>query len=125
MPIHCLAHELGPHVCNALIGVNMLTGRDANRALSGLGKAKGINMLCARQLGEETELSNHTLEACEVFICAVYTAVKVAGTKVNDVRYWMFCQKGQRNDNLSPMSDSLQLHMQRGNYQDFRLEESA
>ena len=42
--------------------------RDANRALSGLGKEKCINMLCAIQLGEETELSNHTLEACEVFI---------------------------------------------------------
>ena len=37
------------------------------------------------QLGEETELSNHTSEACESFISAVYTAVKAAGTKVNDV----------------------------------------
>ena len=36
------------------------------------------------QLGEETELSNHTSEACESFI-SVYTAVKAAGSKVNDV----------------------------------------
>ena len=33
-------------------------------------------------------------------MCVVYTAVKVAGTKVNDVRDWMFCQKGQRNENI-------------------------
>ena len=43
------------------------------------------------QLGHETELNNHTSEACEAFVCAVYTAKTVAGTKVNEVRYWMFC----------------------------------
>ena len=112
-------------MCNALIGFHVLTGCDSNSALSGLGKKKGLNVLYASNehqsslghLGEETELSNHTSEACEAFICAVYTAVKAAGTKVNDVRYWMFCQKGQRNENLPPTSDSLQQHMKRGNYQ--------
>ena len=71
------------------------------------------------QLGEEIELSNHTLEACDAFICAVYTALKVVGTKMNDVRYWMFCQKGQLNENLPPTSDSLQQHMKQGNYKAF------
>ena len=60
------------------------------------------------QLGDETEPSNHTSEACEAFACAVYTAVTVAGTKVNDVRYWMFCQKGHGNVYLPPTSDTLQ-----------------
>ena len=51
-------------------------------------------------LEKETEISNHTSEACDAFMCVVYTAVKVAGTKVNDVRDWMFCQKGQRIENI-------------------------
>ena len=71
------------------------------------------------QLGDETELSNHTSEACEAFACAVYTAVKAAGTKVNDVRYWMFCQKGHGNENIPPTFDTLQQNMTRGNYQAF------
>ena len=70
------------------------------------------------QHGDETELSNHTSEACEAFACAVYTAVTVAGTKVNDVRYWMFCQNGHGNENLPPTSDILQQNWTRGNYQD-------
>ena len=121
IPIHSLADELGPRMCNALIGFHVLTGCDSNSALSGLGKKKRLNVLFASeehqsslgQLGDDIELSNHTSEACEAFICAVYTAVKVAGTKVNDVRYWMFCQKGQRNESLPPTSDSLQQHMKR------------
>ena len=51
-------------------------------------------------IGKETEPSNHTSETCGAFMCVVYTAVNVAWTKVNDVRDWMFCQKGQRNENL-------------------------
>ena len=65
------------------------------------------------QLGDETEPSNQTSEAYEAFVCAVCTAVTVAGTKVNDVRYWMFCQKGKGKENLSRMSDTLQQNMTR------------
>ena len=69
-------------------------------------------------LGEETELRNHTSQAFESFVCTGYTVVKVAGTKLNDVRYLMFFQKGQRNENLSPVSDRLQQHTKQRNYQD-------
>ena len=94
---------------------------------------QGLNVLYAskdhqsslRRLIEETELSNHTSEACEALICAVCTAVTVAGTKVNDVHYWMFCQKGQRNENLPSTSDSLQQHMKLGNSRLVCVEESA
>ena len=51
-------------------------------------------------IGKETEPSYHTSEACAAFMCVVYTAVNVTWTKVNDVRDWMFCQKGQRNENI-------------------------
>ena len=30
------------------------------------------------------------------------------------VRYWMFCPKGQGNENLPPTSDTLQQNMKRG-----------
>ena len=86
---------------------------------------KGLKVLYASkehqsslgQLGDETELSNHTSEACKAFACAVYTVVTVARTQVNDVRYWMFCQKGHGSENLPPTSDTLQLNMTRVNYQ--------
>ena len=125
IPIHSLAHKLGPELCNALLGFHALTGCDSNSALSGLGKKKGFNVLLDSkehqtslgQLGEEPELSNSTSEACEAFICAMYSTTKGAGRKVNNVRYWQFCQKGQRNENLPPTFDSLQQHMKRGNYQ--------
>ena len=32
-------------------------------------------------------------------------------------RYWVFCQRKQKNDGLPPTSGSLQLHIQRANYQ--------
>ena len=32
-------------------------------------------------------------------------------------RYWVFCQKRQKNDGLPPTTDSLQLHIKRANYQ--------
>ena len=101
--VHSLAHEIGPRMCNVLIRFHVLTGCDSNSALSGLGKkrvsmcyirAKSINTLSFGQLGAATGISNHTSEACQSFICAVYTAVTMAGTKVNDIRYCMFCQKG-------------------------------
>lgn len=32
-------------------------------------------------------------------------------------RYWVFCQKKQKNEGLPPTSDSLRLHILRANYQ--------
>ena len=40
--------------------------------------------------------------------------MKVAGTKGNDVRYCMLCQKGHGNENLPPTSETLQQNMKRG-----------
>lgn len=125
LPIHSLAQDLGTHLCRALPGFHALTGCDSNSALSGLGKKKGLSILlqseeyqCSLgQLGEEPELSSSTSEACEVFVCSVYTTAKKAGRKVNDIRYWLFCQKGQKNESLPPTSDSLVQHMKRANYQ--------
>jgi len=41
----------------------------------------------------------------------------MAGSKANEVRYWLFCQKGQRNKELPPMSDSLRQHTKQANFQ--------
>jgi len=40
---------------------------------------------------------------------------------MDEARYRIFCQKGQKNEILPPTSDSLALHMQRANYQTYDL----
>jgi len=41
----------------------------------------------------------------------------MAGSKANEVRYWLFCQKGQKNKGLPPTSDSLRQHIKWANFQ--------
>ena len=62
-------------------------------------------------LGENEELEEKIAEACESYICNLYTKEQKAGSKVDDVRYWLFCQKGQKNEGLPPTSDSLFQHI--------------
>jgi len=52
-----------------------------------------------------------------MFICSLYTSDKKAGTTADHVRYWMFCQKYQKNESLPPTSDSLSQHINGANYQ--------
>ena len=108
--IHSLAYELGPELCNALLGFHILTRYDSNCTISGLGKNKGLDVLLGRkehqnslgQFGEETELSNSTLEACEALIVTVYSKAEGTGRKLDNVRYCLFCQKGQRYGQYLP-----------------------
>ena len=79
-------------------------------------QAKSIKVALDSLENKLSSVTTLTSEACEAFISAVYTAVEVTGT--NDGRYWMLYQKCQSNENHRPMSDSLQQHMRRGNYQD-------
>ena len=95
-------------MCNAMIGFHVLKWCDLNSALLGLRKKKCILII---RRAKSIKVAVDSLEkklstvchAYEAFIRAVYTTVKVAGTKVNNVRYWMFCQKGHINENLPPI----------------------
>lgn len=69
-------------------------------------------------LGEEQELNVTTASICEAFVCSLHTRSKKAST-VDELRYFMFCQKKQKNEMLPSMSDCLIQHLKRSNYQAF------
>ena len=56
---------------------------------------------------------------CEPFVMSLYTISinKIAVGNVNDLRYWLFCQKRHKNEKLPPTQDSLSLHGKRAHYQ--------
>lgn len=51
-------------------------------------------------------------------VCRLYTTSKTAST-VDELCYFMFCQKKQKNEMLPPTSDCLLQHLKRSNYQAF------
>ena len=125
IPIHNVAQKLGPDLCNMLPAFHALPGCDTTSGLSHIGKKTAwkvlkndINVYSGMLLlGEQTPPSNGTIQACERFLCATYTASERAGTTADEVRYWMFCQKKQKNESLPPTFYSLYHHIERANYQ--------
>jgi len=118
--MHNMAAELSPQLCDALREFHALTGCDSNSSMFGIGTKQAFKTLCRsdlHQLGKDTTLSEDTISACKAFACNLYTKNETAGSKANEVRYWLFCQKGQRNEGLPPTSDSLHQHIQRANFQ--------
>ena len=105
-----------------LPGFHALTGCDS---ASGIGKKKAWRELSktytANQqithLGDAIPPSEQTRKACEKFICSVYSKASKAGTTADEMRYWMFYQKKQKNESLPPTTDSLRQHIDRANYQ--------
>ncbi|KAK3738178.1 hypothetical protein QZH41_007178 [Actinostola sp. cb2023] len=127
LPVHIVVDKLGLSVCSALLGFHALTGCDFTSGLSQIGNKKSWNALMKREdaqdhvgnLGTRISPSDHTSQACENFICSLYTTTKKAGTTGDEVRYWMFCQKHQSSEKLPPTSNSLSHHIERANYQVF------
>ena len=125
IPIHTLAAKLGSQLCNSLLPVHALTGCDSNSALCGVGKKKAFKTLCTSDayqkslcaLGSSSDMDQGVISGCEAFVCSLYTVNKKAGSRADSVRYWMFCQKGHKNEGLPPTSDSLYQHLARANFQ--------
>ena len=123
--IHKIFPRLGKNVCKSLPGFHAVTGCDSTSSFAGIGKKKAFKILLENnayqealgELGDKVEISNNTLVTCEQFVCNLYTNVKKAGCKVDDIRYWLFCQKQKRNEGLPPTSDSLYQHLKRANFQ--------
>ena len=83
----------------------------------------GPNRSCDHQdslslLGEEQELNATTAAKCEAYVCSLFTASKKTST-ADELHYFMFCQKKQKNEMLPPTSDCLLQHLKRANYQAF------
>ena len=75
-------------------------------------------------LGDDILPTEGTVESCERFICSLYTNDRKAGNRADLERYWMFCQKHQKNESLLSTSDSLSHHINRANYQAYVWEKS-
>ena len=125
VPVHRISEKLGRSVCAAIPAFHALTGCDSTSGLFQIGKKKGWKVFVkypslhdiVGNLGSQIPPPALTVEACERFICSLYTTNKKAGVTADDVRYWMFCQKHQRSESLPPTSNSLRHHIERANYQ--------
>ena len=68
-------------------------------------------------LGNQQNLSDNMVSRCEDFICDLYPATRLKPRTADELRYFLFCQKKQKNELLPPTSDSLLQHFKRVNYQ--------
>lgn len=121
-----MATSVGTEVCKALIGMHAYTGCDTVSAFAGRGKASALKYLIAdksvkntfHELGQNWDLPSELMDKLETFTCQIYSP-KAAMTKVNDLRYRLFCAKrGEiESHQLPPCRDCLVKHAQRANYQ--------
>ena len=124
--IRNVAATVGIDVCRALLGMHAYTGCDITSAFAGKGKASALKFLTNNreikytflELGQEWDLSPELMDKLEAFTCLLY-APKASSTKVNDLRYHLFCaKKGDiESHRLPPCRDCLDKHAQRANYQ--------
>ena len=111
----------------SLLAFHAITGCDSTSALAGIGKKKGWQVLSRSEqhqdslglLGSQPNLSDHIVAKCEAFICDLYPSSRKTPRTVDELRYFLFCQKKQKNELLPPTSDSLLQHLKRVNYQAF------
>ena len=98
--IRKVAAKLGTNACRALIGMHAYTGCDTVSAFAGRGKAKALKILTSSKeyqdmfllLGQEWDLPTDLFDKLEEFTCLLY-ASKTSATKVNFLRYHLFCAK--------------------------------
>ena len=117
---------VGISVCQALIGMHAFTGCDTVSAFAGKGKAKVLKMLTHSkdyqdtfmELGREWDVSLEIMNKLKCFTCHLY-APKTSSTKVNELRYHLFCaKKGEVESHpLPPCKDCLVQHALRSNFQ--------
>ena len=118
-----VSENLGNDICKALVGMHSLTGYDTTSAFVGKGKKRGFDLIHKReefivlmhQLGENFNLEESIVKACQKFVCALYGRGNVK--EVNEVRYHVFCSKNLQSHQLPLVKDSLVKHLLRVNYQ--------
>ena len=106
-----VAATVGIDVCRALVGVHAYTGCDTVSAFAGKGKAKALKLLSKNKeiqdtffkLGQEWDLSPDLMNKQEAYTSLLY-APKTSSTKINDLRYHMFCvKKGEIESHQLPL----------------------
>ena len=121
-----VAATVGIDVCRALVGVHAYTGCDTFSAFAGKGKAKALKLMSKNKeiqdtffkLGREWDLSPDLMNKLEAYT-SLLNAPKTSSTKINDLRYHLFCaKKGEiESHQLPPCRDCLEKYALRANYQ--------
>ena len=103
----------------SLIGMHAYTGCDTVSAFAGKGKAKALKLLTTSRenqdtftkVGQEWDIPPELTDKLEAFTCLLY-ATKASFTKINDLRYHLFCaKKGEiESHQLPPCKDCLVNH---------------
>ena len=92
------------------------TGCDTVSAFAGKGKVKALKLLTtsrenqdtSTKVGQEWDIHPELMDKLEAFTCLLY-ATKASSTKINDLRYHLFCaKKGEiESHQLPPCKDCL------------------
>ena len=69
-------------------------------------------------LGQNPAIHEPAQKAAESFICSLYTSTKNF-SNVDDARYFLFCQRNLKSEDLPPTSECLSHHIKRANFQAF------
>ena len=126
IPVHAIHHSLGHLLCKCLPSFHALTGCDSTSALFGIGKKKAWKVLIKKnqiqvdlsRLGESSSLQDPVKEIAESFICSIYASGK-SFVNADEARYFLFCQKSLKSEDLPPTSECLCHHIERANFQAF------
>ena len=121
IPVHAIVEKLQmkPQVLQLLPAFHVLTGSDSTSYIAGHTKKTCWDVFLQHNyllngLGADTVLTDHTVQAAEVFFCKVYGAMNA--DNINEVRSNMLV-KGMPIERLPPMRDSLYFYIQRSHYQ--------
>ena len=126
LPVHEIQASLGESLCRCLPSFHALTGCDSTSAFSGIGKKKAWKVLLTKEqmqrdlctLGQNPAIHEPAQKAAESFICSLYTSAKNF-SNVDDARYFLFCQRNLKSEDLPPTSECLSHHIKRANFQAF------
>ncbi|CAB3993471.1 Voltage-dependent calcium channel subunit alpha-2 delta-2 [Paramuricea clavata] len=107
-----------------LLLFHVLTGCDCTSALSGIGKKKALNVLLKNEwiqqdlsnFGKNPVIEEFEQKVTESFICSIYTSAQEF-LNSDDARYFLFCQRNLKSEELPPTSESLSHHIKRANFQ--------
>lgn len=124
IPIHILYTNLHPLLLQCLPAFHAITGCDTTSSFFGIGKKSAWDVLIKDpqlqqqlvSLGEQPFITEDALKSCEAFVCNLYTTSRLF-TSTDDARYFLFCQKNKKSEDLPPTSESLCHHLKRANYQ--------
>ena len=124
IPIHQICSNLGKEICGILISFHVLTVYDSTSGFAGIGKVKAFKVskkspasyFGLKTLGDDINISEEIICNLQQFVCHLYLKT-YKDSDINNLRYKLFCQKGEKNELLPPSADSLLHRIKHANYQ--------